>query len=232
MLAGAVTFAGMDIPLISTVRQRLDFFQKKGFDFAIVIDFSRDFSKMEGREFISFLVNNCGMAFLCEGDDFRCGHKGSCNVREIGRLSRELSFGFAVKESVIYEGRKVSSSRIRDSVREGRFDAAREMLGRPYTLDLRGAEKHFWQRVAGGTDGSEGIAALNKNFPQILPKPGVYAVTVTAKDELSKTAVTVLESETLIHGQDTPVTEIIFGHTESQGVQYGTFKRSGNRANH
>jgi FAD synthase len=210
--AGAITFAGMDIPLVSTVRQRVDFFKKKGFDFAIVIDFSRDFSKMEGREFVSLLVDNCGMAFLCEGDDFRCGYKGSCDVREIGRLSRELSFDFAVKESVVYEGRKVSSSRIRDDVRGGRFDAAREMLGRPYTLDLRGAEKGFWRRVADGTN--DGIAAPNGNFLQILPKPGTYAVTVAACGRRVETAMTVSESETTIHGQDTPVTEIIFGQTE------------------
>src|SRR5574344_2547961 len=62
---------------ISTLAQRLTAFESEGLDFAIVIDFSDDFCKIEGQVFLSLLKRCCNMKFLAEGQDFHCGHLGA-----------------------------------------------------------------------------------------------------------------------------------------------------------
>ena len=211
---GIVTFDGMEktqsgepAKLLSTVRQRLDFLRAKGFAFAVVIDFSVGFRKMEGRDFIALLAKNCGMAFLCEGDDFRCGHKGSCGVEQLSALSRALSFEFQVKESVVFKELKVSSTRIRRDVREARFGDVSAMLERPYSLDcetLRGA----WE-----ADGVWLSARLD-DFLQEMPKDGTYAVTVRAMQKSIKSELRVGDGRAAVCVGDAlrggQLTEIVF----------------------
>jgi FAD synthase len=212
--AGVVTFDGMEktsdgktAKMVSTMEQRLDFLRSKGFAFAIVIDFSVDFSKIEGHDFISLLTKNCGMAFLCEGDDFRCGYKGSCGVEQINALSRALSFEFQVKQSVVFKELKVSSTRIRRDVREARFDDAAAMLERPYSLDcqnLRGA----WE--------ADGIwlCAREDDFLQEMPKDGTYAVTVRAPEKSFKSELRVRDGRAAVRIGDAlegaQLAEIVF----------------------
>jgi FAD synthase len=186
--------------LVSTPAQRLDFFMKRGFTFAIVIDFSDEFSKIEGRDFIASLVQNCGMAYLAEGDDFCCGYKGSCDIKEITALAREFSFALEVKESVVYKERKVSSSRIRCDVSAAHFSDVRVMLNRPYSLDCSG-----WQ----WTPNQNGVQTRGE-VSQALPKDGVYAVTVRSDGKEIAAELRVTQQALAIQGAKR-VTEIIFG---------------------
>jgi FAD synthase len=107
------------------------------------------------------------MVFLAEGDDFRCGHLGACNIGEISRLAGDLGFTLEVQNSVIYQGERVSSSRIRDAVKRGDVTAAGEMLGRPYSLDCA---SWAWRPEEGGLRAEVGRAE------QALPESGVFPV--------------------------------------------------------
>jgi FAD synthase len=200
-IPGSRKFAKLQQGLISTMAQRLDGCRKYGFAFAIIIDFSGDFSKIEGREFLSLLVRHCGMSYLCEGDDFRFGYNNSCGVREIGCFARELGFDFEVKESVEFKDHKVSSSRIRADVREGRFADAAAMLERPYCLDCSAVQ---WVL----TENKDAFSGKKASFFQALPDEGVYRVTARSDGALFPAEITVSETEISCVR---PVTEIIFG---------------------
>ncbi len=151
---------------ISTLSQRLEVYAAKGFSFAVVIDFSTDFSKIEGQDFLKILIDCCGMKYLSEGKDFHCGYKGAVDMEMIAALGEKLGFGLNMVESVFYGEKKISSSRIRDCISKGDFKSASYMLDGHYCIDCTGFE---WVRTEDGiTAGIKGI--------QILPPEGSYNV--------------------------------------------------------
>lgn len=159
---------------ISTLSLKLDLFALKGFDFVIVIDFSSDFSRMKGNDFLSILKDCCSMQFAAAGVDFRCGHKLDTGVAELSAFARQNGFQFQVIDDVTYKGTRISSSLIRTCIQAGRLNEAEMLLGRPYTVDLRNVhgiirnELHCLLQIANG------------DVLQMLPPDGTYKVKATS----------------------------------------------------
>lgn len=154
---------------VFTVRQRLKFFRELGAAFAVVIDFTPEFSRISGHDFIDSLISSCGMKFLAEGKDFRCGRGGSVGMEELCRTAGEKQFEALCLDDVVFDGVKISSSRIKAEIREGRFGAVEKMLLRPFAYDVQGFS---WKevRAESGSSVFEAPAATH----QILPKDGAY----------------------------------------------------------
>lgn len=159
---------------VSTLALKTDLFALKGFDFVIVIDFSSDFSRMKGNDFLSILKDCCSMQFAAAGVDFRCGHKLDTGVAELSAFARQNGFQFQVVDDVTYNGKRISSSLIRTCVQTGKMKEAEMLLGRPYTVDVRNIaceirnELHCLLQIANG------------DVRQILPPVGVYTVKATS----------------------------------------------------
>ena len=75
---------------------------------------------------------------ICVGADFVFGHKRSGNVALLKKLGGEIGFTVHGLAAVSLDGEIVSSTRIREAIRAGDFDAASQMLGRPYAICGRG----------------------------------------------------------------------------------------------
>jgi FAD synthase len=142
MQSGAVTFAKPPASLyapqqfpgtIVTLEERLTFFQQIGLDFAIVIDFSLEFARIEGEEFLRILKEKAGLRFLAESTEFRMGYRGIFDVPTIEKAAPYLGFTFAVAPPVMHEGARISSSRIRDALIAGDVPLAETLLGHPVT---------------------------------------------------------------------------------------------------
>jgi len=157
---------------VTTLAGKLEILEEKGFTFALVIDFSEQFSRIEGSEFLSILSEKCGMKFLAEGSDFRCGYKGATNVQTITALAEKIGFDFAVIPPVLFENQRVRSTRIREAVSKADFSSAKKMLGRPFALDCTQVS---WRKV---TEGECWIYEAKHNFQQVLPPDGSYTVSV------------------------------------------------------
>src|SRR6185436_496735 len=71
---------------------------------------------------------------LCVGANFVFGHKRGGNVALLQQLGRELNFTVHALSAVSLDGKTVSSTRIRETIQAGDFDAASQMLGRTYSL--------------------------------------------------------------------------------------------------
>ncbi len=157
---------------VATLAQRLEGIARIGFAFAVVIDFSGEFGKMTGTDFIDVLLSNCGMKYLAEGVDFHCGYKGATDMKLIKEYSVEKGFVAQTIDSVLYADKKVSSSRIRDDIYERNFSAVEVMLNRPFELDCTGFQ---WQMTE--IDGKQFIVT-RKSGIQIFPPDGEYEVIV------------------------------------------------------
>lgn len=145
--------------------QKLEALAESGIQVCVLIDFSGNFSKLAGSEFVSTLVQSCYVRSFVVGSDFRCGYKLSTDAALFKDLAKPIGAETEIVSPVSIDGEPVSSSRIRSALAEGRTDLARAMLGRPYTLDMRRMDK----------SGSGGYGAVMlRKYGMAEPAPGLY----------------------------------------------------------
>ena len=152
---------------IATLNQRLSEYEKLGFDFVVVIDFSSDFSKMEGTYFLSILTKVCNMKFLAEGKDFRCGYKGSCSMENILEFAKENNIVAHFPDLVFFDKKRISSSDVRKHIYNADFDLVQKFLERSYELDVTDVKMEI----------KENTFSFNReDIKQVLPMNGMYDV--------------------------------------------------------
>ena len=161
---------------IATLSQKMEILAAKGFAFAIVIDFSSEFARIEGTEFLRMLIDLCGMKHLSEGKDFHCGYRGSTDMKLIADFSVENNFTLQTIDSVMYGEKKISSSRIRECILNADFASVGFMLDHPFCLDCSGFD---WIRQSKEVGDSEKIELVARRIGiQIFPPDGSYKVSV------------------------------------------------------
>ncbi len=159
--------------LLETLPQRLVEFETLGMDAALVLKFDQELAKASAEEFAQrFLVETLRTRAVLVGTNFRFGHKQAGDVKLLAELGGQNGFEVEIVEPVLADGRVVSSSEIRQAVREGRVDEAELMLGRPFALAGE-------IRTGTGLGRKVVVPTLNLATEQeILPKTGVYATEV------------------------------------------------------
>lgn len=163
---------------VVSLSQKIENLRDAGFEFAVIVDFSLDFGRIEGRDFLSILVKNCGLKYLAEGIDFKCGYKGSTGIENIKKIALEYDFSVDIIPSVIYDCEKVSSSRLRKCILEKEFSKVQDMLLKPFELDCSGWK---WK-----TENNQIYSLLQKGA-QLLPPDGNYRVKVISYFNMQKT---------------------------------------------
>lgn len=165
------SFRGEDgslLPSALSLGQRLEFLEKRGVRFAVVLDFSPALARTDGEVFLKTLVRACNLRYLAEGQDFRCGWKGSFSRDSIADLAEKEGFSFDVIADVEVAGERASSSRVRAAVASAGFALASELLGRPFEFDCRSLRF------------VKGAARLTER--QVCPPDGEYAVEAALSD--------------------------------------------------
>ena len=175
MVAAAVTFAQNPKKLLHTqsfkgnvfnLDQKLEAFSRQGLDACILIDFSMDFGTLSGAEFLSNLARG-GTKYVCVGPNFRCGHKMDTNAHAMAHIAESLGMKVEIVDPVMFSGHPISSSRIRNSILEGKLSEARRMLNRP----------HFLMVSSMRSEKSDGVF-LEFEDDAVLPPMGRYLVSI------------------------------------------------------
>lgn len=169
---------------LQTLDQKLASLESLGVSLCVLIDFSGDFSKLTGNEFVSTLVRSCGARYFAVGNDFRCGYRMMTDARAMRSIAAELGAEVDIVEPVTVDGVRVSSSVIRSLLREGRTDRALAMLGRPYTLDLRAFE---------AVDDARSFVVRPTQRGYVLPREGAYDGRLVGRDGVLDVAILVAE---------------------------------------
>jgi riboflavin kinase/FMN adenylyltransferase len=123
--------AGIPDPfLILPLEERLRRISTLGLDAALVLRFDEALRRTEPEEFVrGFLVGGLGARAVVCGPDFRFGRDRRGDVELLRQLGSELGLSVEVCPPVEVGGQRVSSSRIRALLREGRVEEACELLG-------------------------------------------------------------------------------------------------------
>ena len=100
-----------------------------GIDLIFVIGFDRELMKTEPEEFIHGYLERMNIETLICGQDFSFGKDGKGDP---DLLKKTASFKTVIAEEERYEGRKISSTWIKETVKEGNFSLSERLLGFPY----------------------------------------------------------------------------------------------------
>jgi riboflavin kinase/FMN adenylyltransferase len=158
-------------PAIQTTALRLEVFAALGAEGTWLIRFDTAFSRQTGEEFVRRLAAEFGsVRRICVGHDFQFGHRRSGDVALLDRLGRELGFRTEAVPPFALDGQTVSSTRIRELIRDGALVEAGRLLGRPYALAGRVVRGDQLGRRLGYPTANLDVAGLQ------LPPNGVYAV--------------------------------------------------------
>jgi riboflavin kinase/FMN adenylyltransferase len=160
----------IDIPLLVPIRERLKLLEDQGIDVVACYTFTKDIAKISAQDFVTdILVGKLNLKHLIVGPDFSFGRKREGNLSLLNKMGAEYGFDTEVVETALYEGEIVSSTSIRNLVREGNLLKARNFLG--YNFYIEGQVKEGERR---GRQIGFPTANLDTDW-DILPKVGVYA---------------------------------------------------------
>src|ERR1041385_6727613 len=123
------------LKLLTPTPEKLTLLERSGVDAALLLPFTRDLSLMGPREFVQeILCKRLRAVEVHEGYNFHFGHKASGNVEMLATLGREEGFEVVVYPELKIRGESVSSTRIRELLREGKVGRARALLGRGFSI--------------------------------------------------------------------------------------------------
>lgn len=159
---------------IMTLREKVETLATLGVDRLLCVRFDKGFASQSPREFCQdFLVSGLGIRHLVVGDDFRFGQDRSGDFATLEATG--ASCGFGVEDTRTYEvnGRRVSSTWVREALEAADFSLAAQLLGRPFSMAGRVVHGDKIGRTLG-------IPTANV-WPNRLRSPlhGVYAVNAT-----------------------------------------------------
>ena len=162
-------------PLITRRDQKLELIESNGIDVLLCIPFDKAFSAITAHDFIKdILVNKIGIKAIIIGADYSFGKDRKGNIDLLKKEGDKLGFETIVSSWINDpDMERISSTRIRKIVMQGKVDQAMQYLGRHY--QIRG--KVIKGRERGGSQ-LEFPTANIKLHDELCPEYGVYAVTV------------------------------------------------------
>lgn len=167
-------------PLLASLERRLALLAEIGvLDAVVVQPFTPELVGLEPEAYLDRLQRWCEPRVFVEGPDFALGRDRAgtlAYLREAGTRR-----GFTVESALVeVGGARISSSRIREALQEGRVEDAARLLGRPYALAGEVVEGDRRGRLLGFPTANLRVAAN-----AALPANGVYAVRVRLPGESS-----------------------------------------------
>ena len=156
--------------LIYTIPKRVELILSLGIENVITLDIE-EVKDIEPEEYILELVEG-GMIGLVVGEDFTFGKGARGNVELLKDLSKKLKFELVVVPHLKRDGKKISSSWIRELLSQGKIELANKLLGAPYTI----SGKVYQDNRLGTKLGFPTANIARGNEKLISPHPGVYIV--------------------------------------------------------
>ncbi|MCD6225110.1 MAG: bifunctional riboflavin kinase/FAD synthetase [Deltaproteobacteria bacterium] len=165
------------LPLITLYEQKIELIEKSGIDVLICLPFNRQFASIAADDFIdNLLLDTIGIKAILVGKDYTFGKNRVGNINLLKKHASQKGFEVIVSNWIPVSGNcplRISSTKIRKLVLDGKIEEARQLLGRFY--QIRGVV------VPGRNRGGRllGCPTANINLrDELCPKMGVYAVIV------------------------------------------------------
>ncbi|WP_374080452.1 bifunctional riboflavin kinase/FAD synthetase [Bdellovibrio bacteriovorus] len=144
-------------------------FQERGIEYVIIEEFTKEFSQVSPQDFLDrYIVSRLHPKTLVVGHDFSFGADRAGNIPFLEKYCAEKGIRLIIIPPFQYQGAVVSSTRIREALKNGEVEKAHELLGRTYYM--RGHVEKGFQR--GRTIGVP-TANIHPDV-EFIPRKGVY----------------------------------------------------------
>lgn len=146
-----------------------------GVDKLYFVTFNQEFSQLSPEQFVDQYLINLNVHHVVAGFDFTYGRMAKGNMEAMREYSKDR-FSVSVVQKITYENEKISTTKIRELILEGRVDQVQSLLGRYYTIS--GTLAHEESQTMGIP-----LAIFRCDAPYVLPALGAYLVRIKAGGE-------------------------------------------------
>lgn len=161
----------VEMPLITTMDDRLNMLEAAGIDVVVVQKYDLDYASTSPEKFIDHqLIGKLGAKAVVVGEDVRFGRKNSGDGVFLCNYGGDRLDVTLIDDLGGDSGRRYSSTWIRELLDEGNVRKAGKVLGRPHRL--RGVVQHGYKR---GRELGFPTANLPGEGIGEVPRDGVYA---------------------------------------------------------
>ncbi|MEI2266181.1 bifunctional riboflavin kinase/FAD synthetase [Erwinia sp. CGal63] len=158
---------------LTRLREKLRYLQKAGVDAVLCLRFDRRFAAQSAHSFVAdLLVDKLDVRFLAVGDDFRFGAGREGDFLLLQKAGHDYGFDVISTQTFCDDGRRISSTAVRQALAADDLPLANALLGHPFSLS---------GRVVHGDALGRTIGFPTANLPlrrYVSPVKGVYAVEV------------------------------------------------------
>ena len=165
---------------LCSVEDRLSMLKETGVDAVIPLDFDEEIAALEAESFVQLLCKNLNLKILVVGPGFARGHKREGTVPALKILGEK--YGFSVKNvtPLTEHSSLITSTSIREALKDGSVQRAADLLGRNFTLK----GKVVKGEGLGHTLGIPTANLLSENNI-VIPNDGIYATWSQFNDGIS-----------------------------------------------
>jgi len=158
---------------LMSFREKIKALKKYSIDRVLCIRFDDRLRSMSAQKFIDrIFVDGLGVKFVVFGDDFRFGNDREGDLLFVQKAGEVNNFRAMPTLTVLQDSKRISSSRIREALHVGDLNLAKNLLGRPYSMEGKVVYGRQLGRTLGAPTANIELRRLS------CPLSGVYAVKV------------------------------------------------------
>jgi riboflavin kinase/FMN adenylyltransferase len=193
---------------LSRLREKLSLLGEHGVDQALVLRFDAALAGLSAEDFANALARRLNLRGVVIGDDFRFGKNRTGDYALLCALGKRLGYVVEAATSFMLDGKRVSSSRVRDALTSGDMERARGLLGRYYAMEGRVVHGEKRGRTLG-------FPTLNVDLHRhAAPVSGIFAARVHGLKAQALEAMAYVGTRPAVGGADTIMEAHVFGYDE------------------
>nr|MBS0038123.1 bifunctional riboflavin kinase/FAD synthetase [Saprospiraceae bacterium] len=163
------------LELITSLKEKIILFEKAGIEHLVVVPFTVEFAQLNPREYLEkFLIGKFNPYCIVIGYDHRFGLNRGGDIHLLREYGEKYKFNVIQIPKQECDHISISSTKIRNAVKNRQIEVANRLLGHPYFFIgevIHG--KKVGQRM--------GFPTANlkiRDKKKLLPPPGIYAVLI------------------------------------------------------
>ncbi|WP_421383490.1 bifunctional riboflavin kinase/FAD synthetase [Bacillus salacetis] len=150
-------------------KEQMEVLEQFGVERVYQVDFTKDYAAISAETFIMEHLSQLNIKRIVVGEDFRFGAGRESGTDDLIDLCSNLNIAVTVVPVIKENGRKISSTKIREWIADGKMESVQAVLGKPYSIT--GTVVHgeaLGRKLGFPTINMGGIEEY------VTPKPGLY----------------------------------------------------------
>lgn len=174
---------------LTSLKDRINYFKNLGVANLIIIYVSNKLIKTSPSDFLNFYIKKIKPIYIFCGEDFRFGYKGEGDINYLKKMFTNVKIVPFFKDR---NNQKISTSLIKNLIKEGKVDEVKNYLNRYYSLKGKVVNgKKIGRNISFPT------ANLKLSFNYLIPLSGVYITLTKYQNKLFKSITNIGYNETI-----------------------------------